>query len=90
VQIWLKPLEDGSYAVGLFNTADYGKTPQSYFRWGNESPKQFTFDFNKAGLKGIWNIRDLWRQKSQGEFNGSFQTEIRHHGVVMLRMFPKK
>jgi alpha-galactosidase len=47
VQIWLKPLEDGSYAVGLFNTADYGKTPQSYFRWGNESSKQFTFDFNK-------------------------------------------
>ncbi len=90
VQIWLKPLEDGSYSVGLFNTADYGKTPQSYFRWGDEASKQFTFDFAKAGLTGNWRLRDLWRQKDLGEFSGSYQTEIRHHGVVMLRMFPQK
>jgi alpha-galactosidase len=88
VQIWVKPLEDGSYAVGLFNTADFGKTPQSYFRWGDEKSTQFTFDFAKAGMKGNWKIRDLWQQKELGGFNGSFQTKIRHHGVVMLRLFP--
>ena len=87
VQIWLKPLEDGSYAVGLFNTADYGKTPQSYFRWGNESPKQFTFNFDKAHLNGKYRLRDLWRQKNKGEFTGSFKTEIPYHGVKMLRMY---
>ena len=88
VQIWVKPLEDKSYAVGLFNTADFGKTPQSYFCWGNEKSKQFTFSFAKAGLKGKYKIRDLWRQKDLGELNGSLKTEIRHHGVIMLRLFP--
>ncbi len=86
VQIYVKPLEDGSYAVGLFNTDDYGKTPQSYFRWGNEQSKQFEFDFAKLGLKGKWKLRDVWRQKDLGEFDGAFNTNIQHHGVVMLKM----
>ncbi len=86
VQIWVKPLEDGSYAVGLFYTADYGQTPQSYFHWGTETNKNFLFDFDKAGLKGKYKIRDIWRQKDLGTFDGSFKTEIRHHGVVMIKM----
>lgn len=90
IQVWVKPLEDGSSAVGLFNTGNYGKTPESYFNWGNETAKPFIFDFAKVGLQGKFNLRDVWRQKNLGTFNGSFSTEIRHHGVVMLRMFPQK
>jgi alpha-galactosidase len=86
VQIWVKPLEDGSYAVGLFYTNGYGYTPQSYFRWGNEKPKTFEFNFSKVGLSGSWKLRDLWRQKNLGLFNGKFKTEIPFHGVVMLKM----
>ncbi|NQU53655.1 MAG: glycoside hydrolase family 27 protein, partial [Bacteroidetes bacterium] len=89
VQIWVKPMEDGSFAVGLFNIDGYGKTPASYFQWGSETPKQFTFDFSKVGLAGKWELRDIWRQKDLGEYKDSFKTEIRHHGVVVLRMFPK-
>lgn len=86
IQIWTKPLEDGSIAVGLFNTDDYGKTPQSFFRWGDESPKSFSFDFAGIGLKGKYKIRDVWRQKVLGAFENSFRTEISHHGVVLLKM----
>jgi alpha-galactosidase len=90
VQIWVKPMKDDSYAVGLFYTDDFGKTPQSYFRWGDETPKLYTFHFDKAGLKGNWKLRDVWRQVDLGECSGSFGTEIRHHGVLMLRMYPVK
>lgn len=90
VQIWAKPLEDGSYAVGLFNVADFGKTPETYFRWGDEKSKTFTFDFNKINLKGKYQLRDVWQQKDLGSFNNSFKTDIRHHGVLMLRMYPKQ
>ncbi|GAB2612528.1 NPCBM/NEW2 domain-containing protein [Emticicia sediminis] len=90
VQIWAKPLEDGSYAVGLFNVADFGKTPETYFRWGDEKSKTFTFDFNKINLKGKYQLRDVWQQKDLGSFYNSFKTDIRHHGVLMLRMYPKK
>ncbi|MFC5411078.1 NPCBM/NEW2 domain-containing protein [Larkinella bovis] len=89
VQIWVKPLEDGSVAVGLFNVADFGKTPQSYFRWGNEKPRDYSLDLAKIGLTGKYKLRDVWRQKDLGVFTGSFQTAIRHHGVVMLRMSPQ-
>jgi len=95
VQIWIKPMQDGSYAVGLFNTNGYGTTPQSYFRWDNEKPKSFVFNFAKVGLEGKWKsgsyrIRDVWRQKDLGEFKGSFKTEIPYHGVVVLRMVSVK
>lgn len=89
VQIWKKPLEDGSYAIGLFNVGDYGKTPESYFRWGDEKAKFFTLNFNKIGLIGKYQLRDVWQQKDLGNFIDSFKTNIRHHGVIMLRMFPK-
>jgi alpha-galactosidase len=88
VQIWVKPMEDGSYAVGLFDTDGYGTTPQSYFRWGNEKPKPFVFDFAKVVIEGKWKLRDLWRQKDLGTFSKEFKTDIRFHGVVLLRMFP--
>ncbi|WP_337041952.1 NPCBM/NEW2 domain-containing protein [Emticicia sp. 17c] len=90
VEVWQKPLEDGSYAIGLFNTADFGKTPQSYFHWGNEKTKTFTLDLTKLGLKGKYNIRDVWRQKDLGTFSQLFKSEIRHHGVVLVRVFPVK
>jgi alpha-galactosidase len=89
VQLWLKPLEDGAYAVGLFNTDDFGKTPQSYFRWDDEVPKDFELRLADLGLTGKWLARDLWRQKDLGEFSGSITTSIRHHGVVLLRLTKK-
>ncbi len=90
VQIWIRPLDDGSFAVGLFNTDDFGKSPQSYFRWGDESAKPFRFSFAQAGLPGQWKLRDLWRQKDLGEFAGSCETIIPYHGVVFLKMSRKK
>jgi alpha-galactosidase len=90
MQVWVKPMQDGSYAVGLFNIDGFGKTPQSYFHWGDEKSKSFEFDFDKVGLRGKWKLRDVWRQKNLGVFYGSFTTSIRHHGVVLLRMFPVK
>lgn len=88
IQIWVKPLEDGSFAVGLFFTADFQKNPVSFFRWGDELAKKFTFRFEKAGLTGKWKLRDVWRQQDLGEFEASYETEINFRGVVLLRMYP--
>ena len=86
VQVWLKQLENGDYAAGLFNIDGYAKTPQSYFRWGDEKPASYTLDLAKIGLKGKCKIRDVWQQKDLGKFNGTFKTGIRHHGVVMIKI----
>lgn len=89
IQTWLKLLEDGSYAVGLFNIDGYGTIPQSYFRWGDEKPKSFKFDFKTIGLPGKWKVRDVWRQKDLGSRNASIRTSIPHHGAVLWRLIPK-
>jgi alpha-galactosidase len=86
IQVWLKPLEDGSYAIGLFNTGGYGSTPDTYFRWGNESSKTYNLDLASLGLYGKWSVRDVWRQKQLGVFSKTFTTAIRYHGVVMIRL----
>ncbi|OYU54792.1 MAG: alpha-galactosidase [Chitinophagaceae bacterium BSSC1] len=90
VQVWLKPLENGAYALGMFNINGFRKTPQSFFRWGDEQPKQYDLDLNKLGLKGKWLVRDVWKQKNLGSFQTTIQNSIRHHGVVMLKLTPTK
>jgi alpha-galactosidase len=90
IQTWLKPMEDGSYAVGFFNTDDYGKAPQSFFRWGTEKPKYFNASLAKLGLKGKWRVQDVWRQRNLGVKETSFISIIPHHGVMMYRLYPIK
>ena len=90
VQIWLKQLEDGAYAVGIFNTADFGKTPASYFRWEDEEAANYTLDFNKLKLKGLFNVRNVWTQKEVAANAKSFKATVPHHGVVLLKLTPTK
>jgi hypothetical protein len=73
-----------------FNIAGYGKTPESYFRWGDEPQKNFTLHFDKIGLKGRYLMRDVWRQKDVAEYTGSFQANIPYHGVILLKFTPIK
>lgn len=71
-EVWVKDLEDGSKAVGLFNR--------------NESPQKVTAKWSDIGVTGRQRVRDLWRQRDIGEFSDSFQMQIPRHGAVMLRL----
>jgi alpha-galactosidase len=71
--VYAKPLEDGSQAVGLFNR---GKTPATVkISWS---------DLHLTGNKQ--NVRDLWRQKDLGAFNDGFSAEVAPHGVLLVRL----
>jgi len=73
-QVWMKALEDGSYAVGIFNLKDDFQTVA--LNWND-------IKLNKTGDK---KVRDLWRQKDLGAFNGSFSTKVAPHGVVLVKV----
>jgi alpha-galactosidase len=75
-QIWVKPLGDGSKAVGLFNLGD--------------EPKEITLNWADMGICGDQIIRDVWRQADLGKFNNSFSTTVLPHGVVLLKVTNKK
>jgi alpha-galactosidase len=72
--IMAKPLEDGSLAVGLFNLA--------------EMPREMSVDWSLLGIEGKQQIRDLWRQKDLGAFEGRFVTNVPRHGVSLVRLRP--
>lgn len=71
-EIWVKDLEDGSKAVGLFNLT--------------LKPLNIHVDLKDLGLSGYANMRDLWRQKDLGLVDLSFEMMVQPHGAVLLRL----
>ena len=73
VQIWTKPLEDGSLAVGVFNLGP--KTQGA------------NLSFADLGLTGQREVRDCWRQVNLGVHANSYAIQsIPSHGVVLLML----
>lgn len=71
--VMAKDLEDGSKAVGLFNPGDGGVT-KVVLKWSD------------LGINGSYIVRDLWRQKDLGTFDGEFTADVNPHGVVMVSL----
>jgi len=72
LDIWMKPLADGSKAVGLFNRG--------------EDAEPITVYFKDVGVGESAAVRDLWAAKDLGTFKDSFTATVPRNGVVMLRM----
>ena len=72
LEIWVRPLADGSSAVGLFNRG--------------ESEFKITVDFNSIGVTGPARVRDLWQHQDLGTVSGSYTASVPRHGVVMLKI----
>jgi alpha-galactosidase len=78
--VYAKTLEDGSFAVGLFNRGETETTVG--VKWGPWG----TLATPDGGAKFV--VRDLWRQKDLGEFKGKFETKVAPHGVVLVKIRP--
>jgi alpha-galactosidase len=73
-QVWAKDMEDGSKAVGLFNTG--------------QIKAKVTLQWSDLGLKGRHRVRDLWRQKDLGIYEDKFESDVPRHGVILVRIYP--
>jgi alpha-galactosidase len=74
VRVYAKDMNDGSKAVGLFNVSTNG-------------PALVTVKWADLGLRsGKRAVRDLWRQKDLGRFDGSFEMMVASHGAEMVRI----
>jgi alpha-galactosidase len=72
LEIWARPLADGSQAVGLFNRG--------------ESELDITLQLADIGAHHSSKIRDLWEHKDLGPVSGSYTARVPTHGVVMLKV----
>jgi len=75
VEVWARDMEDGTKAVGLFNRGEELATVVA--KWSD------------LGLQGKRIVRDLWRQKDLGTYEGEFKADVPRHGVVLVRLRAK-
>jgi alpha-galactosidase len=76
VEVWSKPLSEGSRAVVFFNRG--------------KSPARITASSEQLGLPppASFTARDLWGRKALGHFTGSFSATVAPHAVAMIKTTP--
>lgn len=76
LETWVKPLADGSVAVGVVNLSS--------------APAQAVVTEKDIPLAGhIHSARDLWARKSVRFIHGSYSATVPSHGVLLLRIYSK-
>jgi alpha-galactosidase len=74
IRVYAKPLEDGSFAIGLFNLST--------------QEQLIGVQWSDLGIHGSQFVRDLWRQKDLGQMSTGFSSSVAPHGVRLIRIFP--
>jgi alpha-galactosidase len=72
LELWARPLADGTIAAGLFNR-------------GLQAVKM-SATWNDLGINGRQPVRDLWLQRDLGAFDGAFATTVPAHGAVLVKI----
>ena len=72
MEVWTRPLADGTLAVGLFNLDR--KTGPVTVKWED------------LGLEGAQPVRDLWRKGDLGVFEDGYRRDIPRHGAALLKI----
>jgi alpha-galactosidase len=75
LEVWAKPLADGSVAVAMFNRGGAWLTAE--------------VNFADAGLHGDVSLRDLWKHEDVGTAHGTYSAQIPNHSVILLKVTPK-
>jgi alpha-galactosidase len=72
IQLWARPLADGSLAVALINTLNHSLNA--------------TLDFKALDLRGSVSARDLWQRRDLGKIDQQHVFEVPSLGVVLLKI----
>jgi alpha-galactosidase len=76
LEVWARPLADGSVAVGLFNR--------------DEMDMPVGVSWADLGINGPQRVRDLWRQKDLGTFEREFSSVVPRHGALLVKVTAQK
>ncbi len=84
-EIWAKPLANGELAVCFLNRTD------NVWNLNYDWKKQTIYYATKVNIhKKEYIIRDLWKHKEIGTTASNTQATIPAHGILMVRLSPKK
>jgi alpha-galactosidase len=74
MQVWIRPLADGSVAVGLVNTMNHSLSE--------------TLDLQSLRLRGPVTARNLWKHRDIGRIDGTQTFDVPAYGSVLLKVTP--
>ncbi len=72
IEVWVRPLADGSKAVGIFNRHPSAMTAH--------------VDFQKLGFTHAVKAKDLWQARDLGNISTPYTVTLPGHGVLFLRV----
>jgi alpha-galactosidase len=72
IDVYQKPLEDGTVAIGVFNRGDEAHT--------------YPISLDRLGLGGARLVRDVWRQQDVGTFTQGFDVTVGPHNVKLYKV----
>jgi alpha-galactosidase len=75
LEVWMKPLADGSKAVGLFNRSESGLA--------------ISVRFGAIGAGHSALVRDLWARKDLGTLAEKYAADVPRHGAVLIKVRPE-
>ena len=74
MEVWARPLADGSIAMGVFNTT--------------RLDREIEVDFAVLGLLGEWNVCDLWRRTNEKPATGIYRVKLPAHAPHFIKLAP--
>lgn len=72
VDVWARPLSDGTMAVGLFNR--------------NPVAAPISTTWKELGMSDRQPVRDLWQHKDLGMFDTGFAATVPRHGAIFIKV----
>jgi alpha-galactosidase len=72
LEVWSRPLADGTIAVGLFNRGI--------------AAAKVTAKWTDLGLSGSQPVRDLWKRQNVGRYLGEYTADVPSHGAVLVKI----
>lgn len=71
-QVWVKELEDGNIAIGVFNMSD--------------DYQDIHFNFSDLDIKENCSVRDLWIQQNIVPLSNGYSCKVASHGVSLVKL----
>jgi alpha-galactosidase len=88
VEVWFKPLSDGSWAMCVLNR---NTTPHTFsFDWKNEKVSDDLSKRDAKFDKTTYSLRDLWAKKDLGTTKDILTAEVPGHDVLVLKLTEHK
>lgn len=86
VEIWVKPLSDGAWAITFLNRSEGMK--KINFDWQKHTIRDADFGYEADFSKIVFKVKDLWKNKEVANTKKIFTGDLASHDVITLKLIP--